>query len=59
MSDEELAKAIARAIFTTGSGQHAARLVLELPDGRDGGGWCEESVVDQILKVLQQPSFAA
>lgn len=39
-------------LFVNGSGERAARLVLELPGGRDGGGWCERAVRDQIRAAL-------
>ena len=58
MSNEELAKSIARTLFTNGQGKHAQRLVLEIPGVKDGGGWCEQAVVDQILKALEEPYFA-
>lgn len=47
-----LAEAIARDLFTNGSGERAQRLVLELPGKRDGGGWCEEAMSNRIAEHL-------
>lgn len=47
-----LAESIARGLFTNGFGEHAGRLVLELDDGRNGGGWSELAVADAIEKKL-------
>lgn len=49
-----VAEQIAADLFENGAGQHAKRLVIELPDGRDGGGWCEGAVVDRVAKILDQ-----
>jgi glucokinase len=48
-----LSKRIARKLFTDGIGRVADRLVLEI-FGKDGGGWCESAVIDQIEKVLRK-----
>jgi hypothetical protein len=48
----EIANKIADRLFTNGMNQQAQRLVLELPGKRDGGGWCKQAVVDQIVEVL-------
>lgn len=40
-------------LFTNGAGETADRLVLELENGRDGGGWCRGAVRDQICDALQ------
>lgn len=50
----EIASEIAKALMTNGNGDVAARLVLELPGGRDGGGKVERSVVDEIVCVLAE-----
>ena len=44
---------IANILFCNGMGQVASRLVLELPDGEDGGGWCKKAVVEVIDNALQ------
>lgn len=54
MNNRELAEAIAKRLFTNGAEQVAERLVLELPGGRDGGGWCQKAAEDQIEKVLNE-----
>jgi hypothetical protein len=50
----EVAEKIARRLFVNGHGQHAKRLVLELPGDRDGGGWAESAVADQVEKILEE-----
>jgi hypothetical protein len=47
-----LARQIAAALFENGNGQKAVRLILELPDKRDGVGWCEKPVADLIETML-------
>jgi len=49
----KLSERIAKELMTNGAGEEAQRLVLELPDGRDGGGWCKQSVIDTIETILQ------
>lgn len=49
---EQWAGRIADDLFTNGNNEHGSRLVLELPDGRDGGGWCESAVRDHIKTEL-------
>jgi len=48
-----LAGSIADALFTNGEGEKAERLVLELADKRDGGGWCRKAVEDVIKHELE------
>ena len=43
---------IIERLFTNGANEKARRLVLELQDGRNGGGWGKEPVRDLILDVL-------
>ena len=50
--DNDIADDIADYLFTNGSGQKAKRLVLELDNGCDGGGWCKKAVVDVIRGML-------
>ena len=47
-----LAEEIVEALFTNVQGEKAKRLVLELEDGRDGGGWGRDPVRDVILRHL-------
>jgi hypothetical protein len=56
MSDEArvAAEALARRLFTNNRDEHAARLVLLLPDGRDGGGWGEAIVASMIAGALDR-----
>lgn len=51
---KELAKQITDELFTNGIGERAKRLVLELEDGKDGGGWCKEAVEDVIERILKE-----
>lgn len=51
-SIKSLARKIAADLFTNGAGEHARRLVLELEDGRNGGGWGELPAADRIAGVL-------
>ena len=49
-----IAKKIADELFTNGSNEKAKRLVLELENGKDGGGWCKGAVIDIIKKHLKK-----
>lgn len=49
---QELAEQIAKYLFTDGSGERAERLVLELKNGRKGGGWSEWAVTLAIKERL-------
>jgi hypothetical protein len=51
-----LAEEITDRLFTNGANEKARRLVLELKDGRNGGGWGREPVRDMILDVLRKRS---
>lgn len=51
MSDK-LAKKITEQLFTSGAGQKAQRLVLEMPGGGDGGGWCEGAAEECVRSVI-------
>jgi len=53
---DSLASLISNDLFTNGSGETAERLVLELPQKRDGGGWCKKAVYDVIVKHLTTKS---
>ncbi len=48
----EIAKQIADELFENGAGEKATTLVLRLEDGRDGGGWCKQAVIDIIKESL-------
>lgn len=50
-ANRQLAEAIADRLFTGGFGK-AQRLVLEMPNMQDGGGWSEACAADQIEKLL-------
>lgn len=54
---ERIAKQIAEQLFQNGAGHKANRLVLEMPSGRDGGGWCKQAVVDVIVKHLAEGAW--
>jgi hypothetical protein len=47
-----LAEEIARRLFTNGADQKAQRLVLEMPNGGNGGGWSEKPMADYIERIL-------
>lgn len=47
-----LAENIAVDLCTNGADEKATRLVLELEDGRDGGGRCYANVVNTIHKSI-------
>jgi hypothetical protein len=47
---------IVERLFTNGAKETARRLVLELENGRNGGGWGKEPVRDLILDVLKKRS---
>lgn len=48
----EIAERIAAVLFRDGCNNEAQRLVLEMADGRDGGGWGRGPAVDAIEEVL-------
>lgn len=56
---KKLAKQIAKSLFTNGFGERAQRLVLELPEGKNGGGWAEVAVVDVIAEHLAKQDKAS
>jgi hypothetical protein len=53
-ANSRIAAVIARDLFTSGNGSIATRLVLELKDTRQFGGWCEVAVVDRIEDMLDR-----
>ena len=50
----ELAEQIAADLFTDSVGEVARRLVIELDDGRQPGGYCEQAVSDRIETMLRK-----
>lgn len=54
MNNEELAQAIVDDLFENTFGAKAERLVLELPGGGNGGGWCKSAAKDRILERLSE-----
>lgn len=51
---EKIADAIGEELFINGAGEKAKRLVLELEDGSNGGGWGKKPMIDIILKHLKR-----
>ena len=49
----KIAEQITDYLFTNGAGQKAQRLVLEMPDRRNGGGWGREPMLHAILEQLE------
>ena len=47
-----LARKIVNRLFVNGQGQNAKRLVLELADNSNGGGWCVGAAVEAVRQVL-------
>jgi hypothetical protein len=50
----EIADDVIKALFTNGAGQTASRLVLELENGRNGGGWGYRPARDFIVDVIEK-----
>jgi hypothetical protein len=48
-----VAQQIVDDLFRNGVGEQAVRLMLVLPDGRDGGGWGRRPAQDQIERILR------
>lgn len=55
----KVADAIVERLFKNGFNKHAKRLVLELEDGRDGGGWCRSAVRNVVIEVMGKPDPAS
>jgi len=53
MDIEKVADEIVENLFENGYGEKAQRLVLELEDGSNGGGWCKQAVKDVIVAKLK------
>ncbi len=54
MNTEELAKKIVDGLFINGSNRKAKRLVLELEDGGDGGGWGRKPAEDFVKGIINK-----
>lgn len=52
MEIDARARNVTQYLFTNGSGNQAARLVLMDRLGRDLGGWRQQAVVDHITQAL-------
>ena len=50
----QIADEIVAALFTNGAKQKASRLVLELENGRNGGGWGYRPARDHIADVVEK-----
>lgn len=50
----QIANDVIMALFTNGANQKARRLVLELEDGRDGGGWSMIAAHNHIVGVIEK-----
>jgi hypothetical protein len=48
------AEACAKDLFINAMQRVARRLVLELGDGADGGGWCQSAVADVIERRMRE-----
>lgn len=52
---KNLAKRIARNLFTSGDGRRAKRLVMEFGiETLPGSGWGEAAAADHVLKLLER-----
>ena len=51
---EDLAKVITADLFSNSNGDVAKRLVLELADEQDGGGWSQDAATARVIYVIQQ-----
>lgn len=50
----KIADDIVAALFTNGAKQKARRLVLELENGHNGGGWSRRPARDHIADVIEK-----
>ncbi len=51
---DKIADDVIEALFTNGNNQKARRLVLELENGRDGGGWAKFAARDHIIDIIDR-----
>jgi len=54
MEPRQLAELIVSKIMSNGDGRAASRLVLELPSGNNGGGWCRAALIDTVEDTIRQ-----
>jgi hypothetical protein len=54
MDNRQIANEIVEQLFTNGFGNVAERLVMLSANGRNLGGWSQDAVRDQVLKVLEE-----
>lgn len=52
--NQTTAERIADALMRNAFGDVAERLILELPDGRDGGGRCRAAIVQEVDRILKE-----
>jgi hypothetical protein len=57
-SARALAAKIAAALFTSGDGKRAERLVFQLGSGEDWGGWSEPAAANYIAKIIEAQNTA-
>jgi len=50
----QIANDVITALFTNGANQKARRLVLELENGRNGGGWSFQPARDHVAEVIEK-----
>lgn len=50
----QIANDVVAALFTNGAKQKASRLVLELENGRNGGGWSFQPARDHVAEVIEK-----
>lgn len=51
---DKIADDVIEALFTNGSNQKACRLVLELGNGQNGGGWAKFAARDHIIDIIDR-----
>lgn len=49
-------KRAVRSLFTDARGLRAYRIALLTKEGRELGGWCEESAVREVERILCPPA---
>jgi hypothetical protein len=56
---KKLASEIIKELSTNGTGKQARRIVLEMPDGSDGGGWALYAAQSKIEEILRAGAIDA
>lgn len=51
---DKIADDVIEALFTNGSNQKACRLVLELGNRQNGGGWSKFAARDHIIDIIDR-----